>query len=75
MRDGMSYAIQWNVVDTEAPNKVINVFNMFLVGFWCKEGLEQPAPVHDLSDVAYLGKRGDAFFALSLSRACRKVFS
>ncbi len=34
--DDASYAIEWDVVDTEAPNKVFDVADVLLVGLGCK---------------------------------------
>ena len=32
----VSYAIEWDVVDTEVPNEVFNVADVLLVGLGCK---------------------------------------
>lgn len=34
--EGQSDGVELAVADTHAPNKFIDVLNMFLVGFWCK---------------------------------------
>ena len=34
--DDASYAVEWDVVDTEAPNEVFDVADVLLVGLGCK---------------------------------------
>ena len=56
VRDDTCHRVQGHVIDTELPDKILNVTNMFLMRFWCKDGLEEPATVADLAYVANLLK-------------------
>jgi hypothetical protein len=49
------------VVNTEAPDKIIKILDVLLVGFGRKQCLEEPTPICDLSYVSNLGKWGFAF--------------
>ncbi len=46
--------VQRYVIYTELPHKVIDIADMYLVGFWCKKGFKQPLAVVDLTDMAQL---------------------
>jgi hypothetical protein len=58
-RDGVcnlkSYAIERDVVHAETPDEVLNVVDVFLMGFCSEECLEQPQSICDLNYVTNLG--------------------
>ncbi len=41
--------VQRYVIYTEPPHKVVDIADMFLVGFWCKKGFKQPFTIMDLT--------------------------
>ena len=49
-----SYAVQWDVIDAEAPDEVFDVADVLLMGFCGKQCFEQPSSIRDLPDVADL---------------------
>ncbi len=53
--------IERDVIDAKSPDKVINIGDMFLMGFWGKESLELPLAVMDLANVTKRFKGGNAF--------------
>ena len=53
--DCPSDAIEWDVVDAEALDKVFDIANVLLMGFHSEQSLEQPTSIRDLPDVANLG--------------------
>jgi hypothetical protein len=57
----MSNTIAGYVVNTEVPDKIINVLDVLPVGFGCKQGLEEPTHIRDLMYVSNLGKCSNAF--------------
>ena len=46
--------VQRYVIYTEPPHKVVDIADMFLVGFQCKKGFKQPFAVVDLTNMAQL---------------------
>ncbi len=53
--------IERDVIDAKSPDKVINIGDMFLMGFRGKESLELPLTVMDLANVTKRFKGGNAF--------------
>ncbi len=53
--------IERDVIDAKSPDEVINIGDMFLMGFWGKESLELPLAVMDLANVTKHFKGSDAF--------------
>jgi hypothetical protein len=52
--------IEWNIIDTKAPNKFIVVGNMLPVWLIGQEGLEEPTAVMNLNDLPNLCQRRNA---------------
>ena len=48
--------IQWDIINTKSPYKVVYVADVFLMRLWCKECFEEPFAVVNLTDVAGLRK-------------------
>jgi hypothetical protein len=55
----MHNQVEWNVIDTEPPDKVTDVLDMLLVRFRSKNGLEQPTPIVNLPDMPDLFEGGN----------------
>ncbi len=55
-----SHLPSW-IINAEAPHKIVNLADMFLVRLGHEEGFEQPLAVVDLVNVAELFQRCDAF--------------
>ena len=54
-------AVQGRIIDTETPNEIINIRNMFLMGFRREYCLKKPTTIRDLMYVSNLGESRDAF--------------
>ena len=54
-----SHRVQRLVVHTEAPDKFVDVADMFLMRFGGQNALKQPAPIVNLTDVAHLLEASD----------------
>ena len=57
--DNASHRVQRLVVYTEAPDKFVDVADMFLMRFGGQNALKKPAPVVNLRDVAHLLEASD----------------
>jgi hypothetical protein len=53
--------IKRDVIDAKSPDEVLNIGDMFLMGFRGEESLELPLAIMDLANVTKLFKGGDAF--------------
>ncbi len=60
--DGLSDGVQGYVVDAKAPYEVINICDIFLMGFRGQEWFGEPRTIVHLLDVAKLHKFGDGLF-------------
>jgi hypothetical protein len=56
----MSDRVKGDIINAEAPNKVINASNMLLMWVSCEDCFKEPTAIGDLSDVANLLERGNA---------------
>ena len=56
----LSNRIERNIIDAEAPHKIVDVADMLLVWLRRKKGFEQPFTVMDLTDVTHFLERSDA---------------
>ncbi len=54
--DDTCHGVEGYVINTESPNKILDVTNMLLMGFWRKDGLKEPMTIANLSYVANLFK-------------------
>ncbi len=59
IRNKMSDLIKWNIIHTKPPDKILNIVNVLLVGFWGKECLEQPLAVVNLTNLTNLLEGGN----------------
>ena len=60
VRDHPSDLIQRDVIDAEAPNEIVNIINVFLVGLGGQKALKEPLPVVYLVDVSHFFECTDA---------------
>ncbi len=61
VRNEASNRVERNVIDAELPYEIIDAANVLLVRLCGKECFEEPTTLHDLSYVADLLERSDAF--------------
>jgi hypothetical protein len=59
--DGASDLIQGNIVYAKSPHKIVNILDVLLVGLRGKQSLEHPSATVNLTNVAQLLQRRDAF--------------
>jgi hypothetical protein len=50
--NGARDLVQQNIINAKLPYKVSNIADVFLMGFWCKEGFQLPLAIVHLTDVA-----------------------
>ncbi len=55
--DGARDLVQRNIINAKSPYKVSNISDVFLMGFWRKEGFKLPLAVVHLTDVANFFQR------------------
>ncbi len=58
--DNSRHHIEWDIIDTKTPHKVVNVADVFLVGLRGEQRLKQPLAIMELSNMAHLAELFDA---------------
>lgn len=51
VKKGFGDGVQWSIIDTPAPDEVVNVVNMFLMRFRGKESFRKPCAAEKWADV------------------------
>ena len=54
VQEGVGDAVQWAVIDTPAPDEVVDVVDVLLVRFGCKEAFGEPGATEQRTDVLVL---------------------
>ena len=52
--------IKWDIINAKAPDKILNVADMFLMRFRSKQGFKQPCTIMNLSYMTNLCQLGNA---------------
>jgi hypothetical protein len=74
--NGVRDLVQRNIIEAKLPYKVSNIADVFLMGFWCKEGFKLPLAVVHLMDVAnFFQRRNTLAHNRSLARPVVDLFN